>query len=114
MTNQMQNGFSPDMFQLLTLAAKTDNLTTVRSLAVNGIIIIALLNDAQLRQSPETIEDIQDILVEQQTIALASLITFNANFKRIAPQFLDIRKTLIFRLIVVGEKANQAFDQSCC
>lgn len=114
MTNQMQNGFEESLFRLLTKAAKSDNLVTVRGLAINGIIIVALLNDHQIRQNAEIIEDILDALVDQQTIALAALIAFNTSFKRMAMRMIDIRQTLIYRLVVVGEKANQAFDRSCC
>lgn len=114
MTNLMQNGFESGKFNLLTQAAQSDNLMTVRSLAINGIVLISLLYDPQVRQSADTVENIQDVLVNQQSVALAALITFNAGFKHLSAPALDVRKTLIYRLVVVGEKANQAFDQSCC
>ena len=114
LSNLVQNGFRADLFELLSMAARPNNLLSVRTMAINGIVVVSILNDAKLRQCPDAIESILNILVEQQRIALASLITFNMSSKQLPTPFVNIRKTLIYRLVVVGEKANQAFDQSCC
>lgn len=82
---------------------------------MGAAVFIAAIYDDALRSSDKAQEDLLDILADQHDEALFALCRIGAMRKHmiIMGNIKPIRQTLIYRLIVVGEEANQMFDQSC-
>lgn len=115
LTNQVEKSYNESIFELLIEAARPDNRREITSLAIGAITLIMCLYDQQIRSNSKVVEDVQDILVGQQDIALPALIAFNKfmpNLSFITHNTTDVRQTLIYRLVVVGEAAHQAFDRN--
>lgn len=113
--NILQNGFRDNMYSLLLLGAKKENASAVKARSLTAAIFIASAYDDNIRRSPAIQEQILDLLAEQQEEALYALCRIGAMRKHmiIMGNVKNIRQTLIYKLIVVGEEANQMFDQSC-
>ena len=114
-TNLLQRGFRDRLFSLLILAARKQNATVVKARAMAATIFIASAYDEAVRGSEAVQEDLLDLIAEQPDTALFAICRIGMMRRHmiIMGNVKDIRKTLINRLIVVGEEANRMFDQSC-
>ena len=114
-TNLLQHGFRESLYSMLLMAASKQNAPVVKSRALGAAIFVGTLYDDALRASAAAQEDLLDLLVEQSEAALFALCRISTMRKNmiIMGNVKNLRQTLIYRLVVVGDEANQRFDQSC-
>jgi len=114
MMNILEVGFNPDVMNMLFAATGKDINHSIQFQAMTALCIGFVLHDPSIRQYPELIERMLDLLAEQreQLIGIVcSLNTLNRHMLTIGKK-PDIRQSLLYRLVIVGEAAHQAFDQS--
>lgn len=113
--NMMEHGYNKGVFSLLLTAARADNVKAVRLGALGTALFGLTLYDDAFRQSQDIVEQLLDVLAEDGEMAYTILLTLwkaKKTIRIIGPQ-KDLRDTLVYKLVVVGQEANQAFGRSC-
>jgi len=116
--NLVKQGFREEVMSLLFDATETDNVLIIQLQALSHLILLCEIYDTQLRRSRDMQERLLDMLSVHGENALKILIRTHQLQQLLHTQAdksttHDIRSTLIYKLVVVGEKANRMFDRSC-
>ncbi|MBR1923242.1 MAG: hypothetical protein IJ838_05795 [Paludibacteraceae bacterium] len=112
-SNLLQNGFREGVYCLLLVGAQKDNALPVKAQSMGAAIFIAVVYDDAIRQSNVAQEALLDVLAEQHDEALWALRRYSQLRKHMivmGGRQKDIRQTLIYHLIVVGEEAHELFE----
>lgn len=116
MENLLHNGYNSEKIQLMMHAGHIASVKRLSIMCWVIVLLICIMHDHAFRKDDALIENYLDVL-EQESDMLHRVFMFVAfvllKHAVIYPK-VDIRNTLIYRLMVVGKDANQAFDQSCC
>ncbi|MCR4665419.1 MAG: hypothetical protein K5660_08650 [Paludibacteraceae bacterium] len=111
--NTLVNGYNEKVVRLLILCAHKQNVMPVRAKAMAALIFMATTFDDLFRQSQPLQEDVLDMLADQHEEALLALAQYARMRKHMIvmgkPQ-KDIRQTLIYSLIVLGEDEQKMFE----
>ena len=112
--NLLQNGFNADLIHLLLNATHTDNLPIVRIEGLSTAIFALIFFDQEFRRDGALVEHVLDVLTESHSEAVKILQTafLMRAHVMVSGRPVNIRESLIYRLIVVGNDLNQAFDRS--
>ena len=114
--NTLQKGLNTGIMEMLMSACKADIQPRIRNKAFFAVLITAILNDKVWQKYNGLVETMLDLLETGREDAfhiLCALARLEKHTIAIGPK-PTIKNTLIYRLVVVGEKANRAFDQNCC
>ena len=112
--NLVKQGFREDVMNLMFDATSSDNARAVQLQAVTHLILLCEIYDQEIRRSRDMQERLLDMLEVHRQVALKVLARSNTLQEatgQIPPD--KVRDTLLYKLVVVGEKANRMFDQSC-
>lgn len=115
--NIFKHGLNLGLLDLLLLAAQPDNAERIRDLGLFVLIGSMILYDDAIRKQEDFIEQFLEILSYEQETAfdfMCQLGFIRSHMIVIGAPMKDIKDTLVYQLIVVGEEASQAFDRSCC
>ena len=111
MMNLIDSGFKEDVLLLLIDGTREENASLVRHHSIVEVLQMCLLFDAQIRRSRDVQEALLEMIAQHQELALQVLhkmyILNTRLLKQLSP--VDVKQTLIYRLVVVGERAQKMF-----
>lgn len=117
MLNLGEKGLNLGLLDLLLAAADQRNAWGVRAMALSVLITVMVVYDDAIRQQDDLIDRFLELLSYDHDLAFALICQVGKIRNRmifIGRPVKQTKETLVYKLIVVGEEANRAFDHSCC
>lgn len=114
--NIVERGYQPPLMDLILLAAQEENAHTVRTRALYCALLAMVIHDEHFSKDAQAIDNLLNLLIHTHKMAfkmLCSIAHIQKTLKVLGFK-KDIKSTLVYQLVVVGQQANQAFDQNCC
>ena len=109
--NLSERGVRYDIMSLLFDAAKTENSPLVQQQAISNILTLCWICDDTVRQDKDLQESLLDMIADHTDECMQHLhfvyMLHNKNIRK--GHIKNLNETLIYRLIVVGEKAQEEF-----
>lgn len=113
--NTLERGLNPTLFMMAMSATEEGRLPMIQDYGEMAVLIFAILYDRQFRNNQDLIDAFLEMLSLRGDKTLKNLCYINRLKKNVVAigMPIEIRNTLVFSLVVVGEEANRAFDRSC-
>ena len=93
------------------------NVFQIRNFALNVLISMMAIYDDAIRKQEDFVDRFLDILADDPELPFLHMCLVGKVRNHIffvGHTVKPTKDTLVFKLTVVGEAANQAFDRSCC
>lgn len=113
--NIVERGYKPQLMDLLLLGAQPENVNNVHMRALYCALLAMVIHDDYFSKDTQAIDNLLNILIHSHKTAfkiLCSIAHIQKTLKVLGFK-KDIKSTLIYQLVVVGQQANQAFDRNC-
>lgn len=111
--NLVFTGYKEDLLLLLIDATREDAASLVRRNALVELLQVCVLHDHEIRRSRDIQEALLEMLSQNQHQALLTLSLIHKVNNEVMHQTLkqkNVKETLIYELVVVGEEAHTLFE----